>query len=65
MIAENYLSNLVYFSPDNTPEPFSFFAFSWLIPMVSAVSPAILPSCMVSTAELGTITIVEFCFNPS
>ena len=40
---------------------FSLFASS----MDSEVKPARLPSCMVSTTELGTITIVEFCFNPS
>ena len=27
--------------------------------MVSAVNPAILPNCMVSSAELGTMTIVD------
>ena len=29
------------------------------------VIPANPPSCMESTAELGTITMVEFVFNPS
>ena len=38
---------------------------SWPIPMVSAVIPASPPSCMLSTAVLGTITIVEFSFKPS
>ena len=37
----------------------------WPSPIVSAVSPAMLPSCMLSTAVLGTMTIVEFCFSPS
>ena len=38
---------------------------SWPSPIVSAVSPAMLPSCMLSTAVLGTMTMVEFCFSPS
>ena len=33
--------------------------------LVSAVSPATVPSCMVSTTVLGTITIVALCFKPS
>src|SRR6516164_1092265 len=37
----------------------------WPSPIVSAVSPAMLPSCMLSTAVLGTMTMVEFCFSPS
>jgi len=42
-----------------------FFSFSLTVALGGAVNPAILPSCMVSSAELGTITIVEFCFRPS
>jgi len=42
-----------------------FFSFSLTVALGGAVNPAILPSCMVSSAELGTITIVEFCFKPS
>ena len=38
---------------------------SWPIPMVSAVIPAMPPSCIVSTAVLGTMTIVAFSFSPS
>ena len=34
-------------------------------PMVSAVIPASPPSCIDSTAELGTMTIVAFFFRPS
>jgi len=33
--------------------------------LVSAVSPATVPSCMVSTTVLGTITSVALCFKPS
>ena len=39
--------------------------FSLPRPIVSAVNPARPPSCIVSTAELGTMTMVEFCFRPS
>jgi hypothetical protein len=38
---------------------------SWPKPMVSAVIPAKPPSCMDSTAVLGTMTMVEFSFKPS
>ncbi len=42
---------------------FLFFARAFLTqPMVSAVIPARPPSCIDSTAVLGTITIVEFSF---
>ena len=44
---------------------FSFFSLSLFNPIVNAVIPARPPSCIVSSAELGTITIVEFVFNPS
>jgi hypothetical protein len=30
-----------------------------------AVNPAMLRNCIVSTDELDTITMAEFCFNPS
>jgi len=42
-----------------------FLTFSFSTFADDPVNPAILPSCMVSKAELGTITIVEFCFKPS
>lgn len=32
---------------------------------VRAMSPVVLPSCMVSMAVLGTTTIVAFCLSPS
>jgi hypothetical protein len=44
---------------------FCFLASSWLRPIVRAVIPARPPSCMVSSAELGTITIVELVLSPS
>ena len=37
----------------------------WPNPMVTAVSPAIPPRFMDSTAVLGTITIVAFFYKPS
>ncbi len=43
----------------------SLFAPSSPNPLVSAVSPATVPNCMVSTTVLGTITIVALCFKPS
>lgn len=44
---------------------FSCPTFSFCNSMVKAVTPLRPPNCMVSNAELGTTTIVEFCFNPS
>ena len=38
---------------------------SWIDSLANAVKPAIILSCMVSTAVLGTITIDAFVFRPS
>lgn len=43
----------------------SLIARSCPSPIVRAVNPASPPSCIDSTAVLGTMTMVEFCFNPS